>query len=107
MEARQGNGITLLINEESNYGLTAFKPMSPDDSHYEFYQEKKKMYEEILEKEGQISFRMGGKDVSYSGEQAKAIIRCLFECAAEKMNNFERYCSRCENYYKNVINEGD
>ena len=101
MEARQGNGIILLINEESNYGLTAFKPISPDHPRYEFYQKKKKLYEEILEEEGQIRF----KDVYYSGKQAKAILKCIYECAAEKINNYERYCSRCKDYYKNVINE--
>ena len=105
MEARQGNGITLLINEKSNYGLTAFRPMSPDHPRC---QKKKKLYEEILEEEGRIGFRNGkGEDFYFYGEQARAIIRCLFECAAEKINNYERYCSCCKDYYKNVINEGD
>lgn len=107
MEARQGNGITLLINEKSNYGLTSFKPMSPDHPRYEFCQEKKKLYEKILEEEGQIEFKMYGENVCFSGEQAEAFIKCLFECAAEKINNYERYCSCCKDYYKNVINEGD
>ena len=63
---------------------------------------------EILEEEGRIGFRNGkGEDFYFYGEQARAIIRCLFECAAEKINNYERYCSCCKDYYKNVINEGD
>ena len=35
LECREGSGIKLFINPESNYGLTEYKPKSKDTRDYE------------------------------------------------------------------------
>lgn len=105
-EARQGQGISLLINSDSNYGLTSFKPLSPEHPRYELNQKKKALYEEQLKELGYISFtNSSGIEKRFYGKKAEAILKCLFDCAAEKINNYERYCSCCKDYYKNIKEE--
>ena len=97
METRQGKGITLLIDKNSNYGLTHYKPainLKP------WLRNIYNCYKEMFEKEGYLTIRLCKDEDHYSDiqltkEDSKNYLKCL-TCAAEKVNNYQRYCCKCE-----------
>lgn len=104
LECREGNGIKLFINPKSNYGLTSYKPRSQDYRSYELWIKRANLYQEILDEEGHIDVGSRDNSIRLTGKRAEAFIKCL-TCAAERVNNFVRYCSRCENWWKNISEE--
>lgn len=106
LECREGNGIKLFINPESNYGLTEYKPKSKDARDYERCIKRAELLQEELNEEGFIKIGRIDDPIILKGKRAEAFIKCV-TCAAEKVNNFERYCSRCENWFKNISEEGE
>lgn len=104
LECREGNGIKLFINPNSNYGLTSYKPRSQDDRDYERGMKRAELYQEILDEEGYICVGSRDEYIKLTGKRAEAYIKCM-TCAAERTNNFERYCSKCENWLKNIPEE--
>ena len=95
MEARRGEGITLLIDENSNYGLTHYKPANLKSWQRNLYNR----YKKILEEEGYFIIKLWNKDhysdVQLTKEDSENYLKCL-TCATEKVNNYERYCCKCE-----------
>ena len=107
IEKREGHGVVLFIDEKCNYGLNHFKQMSPDDTRYESYQKWKKLRQEELEENGCITLvnHWDKTEIKLGKKQSEAFIKCMFDCAAIKMNNYEKYCYNCSCYYKNVKEE--
>lgn len=100
IETRKGNGITLLINENSGYGLTNFIPINEEHYRYKKYQR----YKELFEKYEDYCFISERTGNMLTREETEAYIRCL-GCKAERMNNFKRYCSMCPyfiDFYKKI-----
>ena len=91
MEHRQGNGISLLIDKNSNYGLSNYIPIN--ENHYRY--KKYKKYQELFEKYEDYCFTSENTGNTLTREETAAYIRC-FGCKAEKINNFKKYCSMCK-----------
>lgn len=87
-ECREGNGIKLFINPESRYGLTQYIPIKEDHMLYGKYCEWKKLYDE----DPNWTFR------KLNREETSHFIHCM-GCDAAKINNFERYCRMCPDFY--------
>ena len=87
-ECREGNGIKLFINPESNYGLTHYVPIQEDHPYYEIYQKWKKSFDE--------SPTWVYKNLNR--EDTEHFIHCM-GCNSLKINNFERYCRICPDFY--------
>lgn len=104
LECREGNGIKLFINPKSNYGLTSYKPRSQDDRDYKRGIKRAELLQEELNEEGFINIGWVDDPTILKGKRAEAYIKCM-TCAAERTNNFERYCSKCENWLKNIPEE--
>ena len=89
MIKREGQGISLFIDENSNYGLTSYKPMDETDSRYQSYCLRKKAFDE------DPNYTFGPQ---YTREETEKILHCL-SCKALKINNFEKYCRNCSDWY--------
>ena len=87
-EKRNGQGITLFISPSSNYGLTHYKPKE--------LQEENDFALEQYNKTGKIRLSNG---IDLDGKTAKAYIHCYYNCAAEKINNYKRYCAMCPDFF--------
>ena len=90
MELRKGNGISLFINENSNYGLSNFIPINEEHHRYKIY----KRYKELFETYEDYCFTSEITGETLTREETEAYIRCL-GCKAERMNNFKKYCAMC------------
>lgn len=88
LESRQGKGIKLFINPKSNYGLTKYTPITEDHVYYKKYIEWKKNFDENPE----WTFR------KLNREETSHFIHCM-GCNALKINNFEKYCQMCPDFY--------
>ena len=104
LEYRKGKGISLLINRESNYGLSHYQPMDENDPRYKRYITAQKCMEEHPDYYYKIHIWTAEPEEvkELTREQTEAYIHCL-GCKAEKINNFERYCSLCLDYWGNYI----
>ena len=95
---REGAGISLFINKESNYGLSEYKPMDKNDPRYKSYINNKIMLKDptfckiICE---------NSKRKVLTRKQTEAFIHCL-GCKTLKINNYERYCSLCSDFWRKV-----
>lgn len=104
LERRDGKGITLFINKDSNYGLTHFEPIE-DENDYRL--KKALSYEKLLEDPNYVHVSVfidnNGSPVkkSLTRKQTETLYHYCLKCKAEKVNNFRRYCSLCEHYYMN------
>jgi hypothetical protein len=96
LEGRKGEGILLLINKDSNYGLSSYQPITEDHRHYKYYMR----YKEQLEKDPDFCMLLSD-GTSLTRKQTEAFIHCM-GCKAEKINNFERYCSLCSEYWRKI-----
>lgn len=100
MEVRKGEGITLFINPDSNYGLTHYVPIDEEDPMYEYYLLDKKAIEN------------GHYPYGFTKEIAFNYLRCK-GCKAGKINNYKRYCMKCQYYcdfekeYNKIKNESN
>lgn len=101
MEVRSGQGIILLINKNSNYGLTHYKPIEDKDNRWF---KIAALYQKSLDEEGVLKINIcinpgteEIKTVELTRDDAERIIKCM-TCAAERINNFEKYCRKCEFY---------
>ena len=89
----KGNGITLIIDNNSNYGLSKFIPISESHYRYKLYQK----YKQLLDNDKGYCFTSMVTGQTLTREETEAFIRCL-GCKTEKINNFKRYCSNCEHF---------
>lgn len=101
MEARSGKDISLLINKNSNYGLTHYKPI--EDKNDRWYK-RAELYQKSLDEEGVLRINIYDNSVpeevrtiELTRDDAERVIKCA-TCAAERTNNFHRYCQKCEFY---------
>lgn len=101
LECREGSGIKLFISPESNYGLTEYKPMSKDTRDYKHWVRRAEFCQKMLNEKGYFTVGSPDNKVILRGKRAEAAIKCM-TCAAERINNFERYCSKCEYWFKNI-----
>lgn len=97
LEGRKGDGILLLINKNSNYGLSSYQPIDKDHYHYKRYM----IYKEQLEKDPDFCLSYPNGGLTLTRKQTEAYVHCI-GCKAEKVNNFERYCSLCSDYWRKV-----
>ena len=101
---RKGKGIKLFINKDSNYGLTHFEPVE-DENDPRF--QRALRWEKFLEDPEWVHFYdWPDGNGSYTRKfltrkQTETFYHYCVRCKAEKINNFERYCRKCEHYYKN------
>ena len=90
---REGKGIKLFINPDSNYGINKYTPIEKDHPLYNKYLrykenlEKYPNYEIVLEQNGNI----------LSHDATIKFIHCM-GCNAAKINNYRRYCCTCSDY---------
>lgn len=92
-EAKNG---FLLIDADSNYGISHYKPRESNlnDSEYKMYLEEKKK----IESNPNYVFinQMTGEPLSR--EKTEKLVHCM-GCAAPKINNWKRYCCLCKDFF--------
>ena len=104
LERREGEGITLFIDKNSNYGLTHFEPIE-DENDYRF--KRASLYEKFLEDPNYVHVYVvtdnNGSSIEkhLTRKQTEAFYHYCLKCKAERVNNFHRYCALCEHYYMN------
>ncbi len=87
-ECREGNGIKLFINPESNYGLSQYVPIKEDNPSYKYYLR----WKESFDNDPEWTFR------NLNREETSHFVHCM-GCNAAKINNFKRYCRMCPDFY--------
>lgn len=92
---RKGKGIFALTPEKSNYGLSHFEEREHTDRYWQIADKQEKM-EEFL-----VKFVNG---IVLNREETLSFLHCV-KCKAEKVNNYERYCSLCNDYWKHKLTE--
>ena len=103
MVAREGKGIKLFINPESNYGLSAYTPIKENHMWYKLYQRLKKSFDEDPEYTYHDE-HTNKYNVHFTREETEKILHCI-GCNASKMNNFKRYCACCEDFFDFYVND--
>ena len=96
LEGRKGEGILLLINKDSNYGLSSYQPIEEGHHRYKRYM----LYKELFEENPDFCMLLFD-GTSLTRKQTEAYVHCM-GCKAEKINNFERYCSLCSDYWRKI-----
>lgn len=94
METRQGKDILLLINKDSNYGISQYTPITENNILYSYYKKQKEKFDTIPN----WVYMNIEADKIYTREETAKILHCL-GCNAAKINNYKRYCKLCPDFF--------